>query len=69
MKRIPIYSRHIISVGYGVFNILEIKFSSGETYQYHQVPETVYLELINASSKSTYFKKNINLKFSCSKIF
>lgn len=39
--------------------ILQIQFVSGSIYQYFHVPESVYLEFINASSLGQYFSKNI----------
>lgn len=47
------------SVGYDpVTSILEIEFRSGEVWQYHNVPENVYDEMISGSI-GKYFQSHI----------
>ena len=55
MNRIPVRSSLIASVGYKD-GTLEIAFvSKGSVYQYHDVPEAIYDELMNANSHGQYF--------------
>ena len=68
MKRIPVKSSDLKSVGYDEkTTLLEVEFNSGKIYQYSRVPKAVYLELMNAQSHGIYFSRNIrdNLRYSC----
>ena len=48
-----------ISVGYDPVNsILEIEFRTGEVWQYHNLPEDVYFEMISGSV-GKYFQAHI----------
>lgn len=51
-------SSDIASVGYEN-GTLYIKFNSGGTYSYSNVPESVYRNLMNASSHGKFFQANI----------
>ena len=56
MLRTSVVSSNLESVGYDNANqILEIQFHSGGIYQYFAVPESVYQELMSASSHGGYF--------------
>ena len=60
MKRQSVVSSNLASVGYDAVNeILEIEFNDGGVYQYFEVPENVYEELMSASSHGQYFDRNI----------
>ena len=60
MKRQAVESSNLASVGYDTkSNTLEIAFIHGGVYQYFNVPESVYDELMNASSHGQYFDRNI----------
>jgi len=60
MIRTPVTSSNIMSVGYDVRTLtLEVEFNNGTVYQYFDVPETVYLELMQASSVGKYLHANI----------
>lgn len=60
MNRISVESSNLASVGYDEStSTLEIEFRSGGIYQYFGVPQNIYQELMNASSKGTYFDQNI----------
>ena len=60
MKRQSVDSSNLASIGYDAENeILEIGFNHGGIYQYFDVPENVYDELMNASSHGVYFSANI----------
>lgn len=60
MNRQSVESSNIASIGYDAENeILEIEFNQGGIYQYFDVPENVYEELMSASSHGQYFDRNI----------
>jgi len=60
MERQNVNSSNLASVGYeNTSNTLEVKFNHGGIYQYSNVPESVYLGLMNASSHGKYFDANI----------
>ena len=64
IKRIPVISSNIASVGYdAVKMILEIEFHHGAVYQYLDVPEKVYEELMSSPSQGAYFMNEIKGKF------
>ncbi len=56
MERTPVQSSNLASIGYEPdTSMLEIEFLTGSIYQYFGVPQAVYEELMNASSKGSYF--------------
>lgn len=60
MKRVPVTSSNIASVGYDAnTNTLEIEFNSGHIYQYFDVPNSIYDDLVSASSVGQYFHQTI----------
>ena len=60
MKRQSVESSNLASIGYDAENeILEIEFNHGGVYQYFDVSENVYEELMNADSHGRYFIHNI----------
>jgi hypothetical protein len=64
MKRAPVQSTAIRSVGYDAQNhVLEIEFINGRTYQYLNVPEFLYRGLTLAKSKGEYFNRRISDRF------
>ena len=69
IRRIPVASSNIASVGYDAEKmILEIEFHHGAIYRYFDVPKEVYEGLINAPSQSAYFAHEIKEKYSYNKI-
>lgn len=70
MQRREVSSSNLHSIGYNnITNILEIEFSSGDIYQYSNVPKSIYAGLMLASSHGSYFHKNIkSAKYSYKKI-
>ncbi len=64
MIRQPVKSSSLRTVGYDKeTKVLEIEFVKGGVYQYFDVTEPVYLGLISADSKGTYFQKHIRGHF------
>lgn len=60
MKREPVESSNLASIGYDAAKqILEIEFNHGGIYQYFDVPEEEYEELMSANSNGSYFVHNI----------
>ena len=60
MKRQTVKSSNIKSIGYKLNQkILEVEFISGSIYQYFNVPEKIFNELMQAKSKGKYFIGNI----------
>lgn len=60
MNRISVNSSNLASIGYDSnSNILEIEFNSGGIYEYYNVPESEYRNLMNADSHGKYFAANI----------
>lgn len=60
MERQKVESSNLASVGFDAKNeILEVEFKHGGVYQYFDVPENVFEELMNADSHGKYFSANI----------
>ena len=60
MDRIPVSSTNLASVGYEPMSmVLEIEFVGGRIYQYFDVPESEFQQLMRAESHGTYFSANI----------
>ncbi len=60
MQRKNVISSDIKSIGYDETScILEIEFNSVSVYQYYNVPRSVYIELMNATSHGKYFHRYI----------
>jgi hypothetical protein len=69
MDHIAVSSSNLRSVGYeSNSSTLEIKFRSGGLYQYYNVPLSVYIGLMDASSHGKYFHRNIKGKYGYCKI-
>lgn len=64
MKRVPVQSSNIVSIGYdqGDF-ILEIEFHGGRVYQYLSVQPEVHQGLMSAHSIGSYFHQNIKGRY------
>ena len=48
--------------------VLEIEFHSGGVYQYYDVPEAIFHELLNSDSKGKYFHANIKNNYRYARI-
>ena len=60
MKRIAVASSTLNSVGYDSETMtLELEFTSGEVYQYFDVPGDVYLRLRQSESLGIFFNEQI----------
>lgn len=68
IERTPVVSSNIASVGYDKEKkLLEIEFHHGAVYQYFDVPERVYDELMSSPSQGAYFMNEIKSKFNYQK--
>ncbi len=69
MYRQPVNSSMFLSVGYMYdLEILEVEFTTGEVYQYYNLPVSRYIELMKAPSLGTYFNVYIRDQFDFKKI-
>jgi hypothetical protein len=60
MKRVPVESSNLHSVGYDPdTQTLEIEFSTGGIYEYYGVPDTAYRQLMTAPSHGKFFHAHI----------
>lgn len=69
MEMVPVVSSNIASAGYDpVSQTLLIEFRSGPVYQYEEVPEEVFQNLLTAPSIGKFFVVNIRNKFKYKRI-
>lgn len=69
MDRESVSSSNIASVGHDASSqTLEVEFLNGSIYEYYDVPEHVYQELISASSVGGYFAQRVRNVYSFSRI-
>jgi len=54
------------AVGYDQINHrMKICFKTGKIYDFCNVPRQIYEDLLSASSKGTYYNKNIRGRYQC----
>ena len=64
MKHIPVVSSNIHSIGYDAqAGDMEVKFKSGTTYRYSQVPPDAWSDFVSADSVGSHFAKRIRPHF------
>lgn len=69
MERVQVESSNIASIGYdGNTSTLEVEFLNGSVYQYYDIPEYIYDELMSAASHGSYLASNIKGTYSYSKV-
>lgn len=69
MHRTQVTSSNIRSIGYDPqSDILEVEFTSGDVYQYFNVPEHLYRGLMNASSHGQFLNDYIRNSYRYQKI-
>ena len=60
MERHPVRSSLIRSIGYDLgSSILEVELLGGSTYDYFDVPYSVFVEFLEADSKGEFFNESI----------
>jgi hypothetical protein len=69
MNRESVQSSMIASLGYdSATSTLEVEFNSGAVWQYYDVPENVYNDMINSGSLGKFFHANIKGQYSESQV-
>lgn len=69
MDRTPVSSSNIRSIGYDSQSAtLKVEFSSGDIYQYFDVPEHLYQQFLHASSHGQFLNDNIRYSYRYQKI-
>lgn len=70
MKRKPVQSSSISSIGYdNESQILEIEFKNGSLYHYFDIPQSIFDQLMNASSHGTYLNRTIKGSYNYRRIY
>ena len=60
MNRDGVQSSMIASLGYETdTSTLEVEFNSGAVWQYYDVPESIYYDMMNSGSLGKFFHANI----------
>lgn len=69
MQRISVTSSNIRSIGYDAQRaVLEVEFTSGDVYQYFDIPQHLYHEFMNASSKGQFLNDYIKYSYRYQKV-
>jgi len=69
INRVGVKSSSIKSIGYDKESrTLEVEFSSGQLYRYHDFPAKAHSALIDADSVGKYFTQHIKPKFTAHKV-
>ena len=64
MTRKPVSSSNLADVGYdSATQTLEVGFKNGRIYQYFDVPERIYGDLMNAGSPGGYLSSEVKGKY------
>jgi hypothetical protein len=67
MERIKVTSSNVNSIGYSN-GVLEVEFKDKSIYQYKNVPEFLFVQLLRASSKGKFLKQHIENSYETKKI-
>lgn len=69
MYRTTVNSSNIKSIGYDkISSVLEVEFTSGDVYQYFNVPEFLYQQFLQASSHGQFLNDHIRYNYRYQKI-
>lgn len=69
MDREPVSSSSLVSVGYDpTSEKLEVEFKSGLVYEYYNVPQFVYDQLMQAPSIGAFFNAQVRNSFASGKV-
>ena len=69
MERYSVASSNIASIGYDAdTDTLEVEFLSGAIYQYYNVPQNMYDQLIQAGSKGRFLNTYIKNAYPYSRL-
>ena len=69
MYRTTVNSSNIISIGYDAPSlVLEVEFTSGDVYQYFNVPEHLYQQFLSAPSHGQFLNDYIRYNYRYQKV-
>lgn len=69
MERIAVASSNVAEIGYDPEKkTLEVMFHGGGVYQYHDVPETVHHDLMEADSKGRFLSAIVKGFYRCERV-
>ncbi len=69
MERVPVQSSNLRAIGYdSATEILEVEFLDDAVYEYKNVPQVIYEQLMSAPSHGSYFSREISRSYSYNKI-
>jgi hypothetical protein len=69
MQRQLLHSGNLKSVGYDPHaHILEVEFHGDGLYRYFDVPEALYVKLLQAPSHGAYFHTHIKNRYLCCRV-
>jgi hypothetical protein len=69
MKRLPVESSDIVSIGYDpAARILEVEFQGNRIYQYRDVDADLYSQFLRTDSFGTFFFAHINGRYRYDKV-
>lgn len=69
MDRVPVQSSSVAEVGYAMESmVLEVLFHSGSVYQYFDVPEVVFAEMLQAESIGRFLNEHIKDNYRYTKL-
>ncbi len=69
MYRTPVSSSNISSIGYDASSaILEVEFTSGDVYQYFDVPVHLYQQFLGSSSHGQFLNDSIRYNYRYQKV-
>lgn len=63
MQKQTVKSSAIASVGFNTNNTLEVRFTSGGTYRFFNVPQTTVEQMLSCDTIGGFFADNISGKF------
>lgn len=64
MERTPVQSSNLLEIGYDpATETLEVMFKNGGVYQYYNLPQHMYDQLMQAPSHGTFFNNEIRGHF------
>jgi hypothetical protein len=69
MHRIPVTSSNIHSIGHDAPTaVLEVEFTSGDVYQYFNVPENLFQQFLGSSSHGQFLNDHIRYNYRYQKV-
>jgi hypothetical protein len=69
VERQPVVSSNVASIGYNAETyVLEVEFSNGHIYQYFDVPQNVYTEIMSAASIGSYLNSYVRREYRYTRI-